>query len=180
MIGVVLAGGGSRRMGIDKATVELAGRPLIAWVVDALEAVCPRVVISGNDWEGRQRLDDHPDYEGPVAGLAAALELGDDVLLVGVDQPWVRVETLAALADRSGTAVPTADGAAQVTCARYLRTLDLGQSDGSLQSVAKNAGLVERETWSTWGEDGRSWFSVDRPEDLATGLERFGLPQPPM
>lgn len=164
-------------MGVDKATVELAGKPLIAWVVDALETVCP-VVISGRNWEGRERLDDHPDFAGPLAGLAAAL-VDDDVLLVAVDQPWVRASTLAELANQAGTAVPFDQGLAQVTCARYSPQLDLGQNDGSLQSVVNESNLVPVETWSAWGEDGRSWFSVDRPEDLETGLERFGPPQPP-
>lgn len=166
-------------MGVDKATVELAGQPLIAWVVGALETVCP-VVISGREWEGREQLSDHPEFHGPLAGLAAALELNDDVLLVAVDQPWVRVSTLTELAQLQGTAVPTDQGVAQVTCARYSRNLELGRNDGSLQSVADESSQVHSEIWSTWGEDGRSWFSVDRPADLEQGLERFGPPQPPM
>jgi hypothetical protein len=32
---------------------------------------------------------------------------------------------------------------------------------------------VTPDTWVSWGEDGRSWFSVDTTEDLAVGLRRF-------
>ena len=35
---------------------------------------------------------------------------------------------------------------------------------------------VEPTSWQAWGEDGRSWFSVDAPQDLTVGTERFGLP----
>ena len=37
-VGVVLAGGAGRRMGGAKATALLAGRPLVAWAVEALRA----------------------------------------------------------------------------------------------------------------------------------------------
>ncbi len=178
MIGVVLAGGASKRMGRDKALVEVAGQPMIAWVIDALAAVCPRVLISGRDWNGWPRLDDHPHFEGPLAGLAAALDLGEDVLLVGVDQPWVRSETLASLAEHRG--VPVDQGLPQVTCGSYQSSLDPRSGDGSLQSLVLPEDLIPENIWRSWDEDGRSWFSVDRPDDLATGLERFGSPQPPM
>ena len=32
---------------------------------------------------------------------------------------------------------------------------------------------VEPEEWRSWGEDGRSWFSVDTPEALQLGLSRY-------
>ena len=30
---------------------------------------------------------------------------------------------------------------------------------------------ITEPVWRSWGEDGRSWFSVDRPEDIEIGLE---------
>ena len=35
---------------------------------------------------------------------------------------------------------------------------------------------VAPQTWMDWGEDGRSWFSVDEPRRITLGLERFGPP----
>ena len=35
---------------------------------------------------------------------------------------------------------------------------------------------VSHDTWTDWGEDGRSWFSVDERQDIARGLERYGPP----
>ena len=164
-------------MGRDKATVELAGAPLIAWVTGALETVCSEVVISGRNWEGRRRLDDHPDFKGPLAGLAAALEMGDDVLLVAVDQPWLRPATVQGLAAQVGTGVPVDEGVPQVTCARFDRAVDLSINDGSLQSIVRPQDHIALDAWSRWGEDGRSWFSVDTPADLEAGLGLYGPPE---
>src|SRR5439155_15648809 len=46
-IGVVLAGGGGRRLGgAGKAGVELAGRPLLAWVLEALTGALDEVAVA--------------------------------------------------------------------------------------------------------------------------------------
>ena len=50
MIGAVLAGGASRRMGEPKALVELAGRPLIAHAVSAVaDAGLEPVIVAKPD-----------------------------------------------------------------------------------------------------------------------------------
>jgi hypothetical protein len=36
---------------------------------------------------------------------------------------------------------------------------------------------VGYDEWSGWGEDGRSWFSVDTPQLLAEGMARYGSPR---
>jgi Molybdopterin-guanine dinucleotide biosynthesis protein A len=47
--GVVLAGGASRRMGRDKAFLDLGGRPLIAHVLERMGEVCAETLIVAND-----------------------------------------------------------------------------------------------------------------------------------
>jgi len=44
-VGVVLAGGAGRRIGGDKATVELAGRPLLLYPLAAVRAVLRDVAV---------------------------------------------------------------------------------------------------------------------------------------
>jgi molybdopterin-guanine dinucleotide biosynthesis protein A len=172
-------------MGRDKAIVEVAGRPMIRWVVEALESVCHRVLISGRSdgWEGREVLADEPAIEGPLAGLAPALRLGDPVLVAAVDQPWVRSTTLAKLTAVGVSAVPLHEGSRQVTCACYYPDLAKEASreaarGGSVQSLLDRVQVLEitEGVWSSWGEDGRSWYSVDRPEDIDDGLRRYGAP----
>jgi len=181
MIGVVLAGGAGKRMGRDKAEVVVADRPMISWIVGALEPVVDRVVVSGRTggWEGHPGLPDFEGAAGPLAGLAASLQLGEPVLLVAVDQPWVRTATLANLASIGETVVPIHNDVRQVTCAVYYPlVLDSVGQAGSLQGLMDLAPPLEvtEPVWRSWGEDGRSWFSVDRPEDVATGLDRYGAP----
>jgi molybdopterin-guanine dinucleotide biosynthesis protein A len=168
-------------MGQDKAEVVVADRPMISWVIAALESVVDRVIISGRSgaWNGHAGLPDPEGVAGPLAGLAAGLRLGEPVLLVAVDQPWVRAATLAKLAAIGETVVPVHDEIRQVTCGVYYPgLLESVEQGGSLQGLMDHAPPLEvtEPVWRSWGEDGRSWFSVDRPEDVATGLERFGVP----
>ena len=191
-LGVILAGGVATRMGRDKALVELAGRPMVEWVAEAVRSVTTDILVLGRSGElaGLECVpDDHPARRGPLAGLATALRLADGrpVLLVAVDQPWVRVDTLTALLDRAGpihAVVPIDGDARQVTCAVYPdswaeRAMAADSTDGSIQSLLDDLlhrPIKERE-WQAWGEDGRSWFSVDTEEALDEGLARFGPPQ---
>jgi molybdopterin-guanine dinucleotide biosynthesis protein A len=79
IFGVILAGGEGRRMGgVDKAFVPLAGRPLIAHVLDRLNPQVDRMLISANgdaarfaDFGCTVVADDAP--QGPLSGVLAAL-----------------------------------------------------------------------------------------------------------
>lgn len=78
-LGVVIAGGaGARVGGKDKGLLALAGRPLVAHVLDRLRLQCDRILIVAN-----RGLDDYAAYApvvhdetdghaGPLAGLVAA------------------------------------------------------------------------------------------------------------
>ena len=79
IFGVILAGGQARRMGgADKAFLPLAGRPLIAHVLDRLEPQVERVLISANGDAARFQgfgCPVVPDAtpQGPLSGILAAL-----------------------------------------------------------------------------------------------------------
>lgn len=76
VIGVVLAGGKSSRMGRDKATLELAGEPLLLRARKVLQAAgCSRVLLSGAprpNWTDETITDVAPE-SGPVGGIISAL-----------------------------------------------------------------------------------------------------------
>lgn len=76
---MILAGGEARRLGgVDKARVPLAGRPLIAHVLDRLEPQVERVLISANGDASRfahlgcEVIADTRS-QGPLSGILAAL-----------------------------------------------------------------------------------------------------------
>ena len=79
-VGFVLAGGESRRMGTDKALVELGGRPLIAHAIGILAAAGVPAFIAGTRPEARAQLEVFapllPDVQaglGPLGGVCTAL-----------------------------------------------------------------------------------------------------------
>lgn len=76
---IILAGGGSRRMGTDKGLLDFGGVPLISRIAEQLVPMFRQVMISANDPEkyGFLGLDVVPDLEpgaGPLMGIASALE----------------------------------------------------------------------------------------------------------
>jgi len=95
LVGVVLTGGASRRMGRTKALVEVDGVPMAARVGAALAgAGCESVVLFGGDPTELASLTlpvlpDPYAGEGPLGGVLGALELyedrSDDVLIVACD-----------------------------------------------------------------------------------------------
>ena len=50
------------------------------------------------------------------------------------------------------------------------------RADSIRSLIAGRSEAIAADVWQTWGEDGRSWFSADTPEDIETGLGRFGPP----
>jgi len=93
-LGVVFCGGESRRMGADKALLEVRGRTLLEGAIATLTEVCDEVLLaSGPEARygdtGRRAVVDRVVGGGPLAGLEAALAEASER---GVDGPrWVAV-----------------------------------------------------------------------------------------
>jgi len=98
IVGAILAGGRATRLGgVDKGLVEIHGRPLVSWIIDALAPQVDCLVINANRNEDRYRQhgfpvvpDRLPDHQGPLAGIAAVLAEvppGGAALTVPCDSP---------------------------------------------------------------------------------------------
>ncbi len=103
VFGLVLAGGESRRMGQDKATLRRAGQSQLAYVVHLLDELVERVFVSARadqqDDTERSRFEQIVDrYEGlgPVAGILSAMDEYPDVdwLVLACDLPNIDAPTL--------------------------------------------------------------------------------------
>ncbi len=180
-MGVILAGGAATRMGADKAMFAFAGKPMIDHVAAALEEAGLAVVIAGRAGlvRGHHAIPDIRDYGGggPALGLASVLRRfpRTDVFMAAVDQPLLRPATVRELMKISGDAVvPEAGTHPQVTCAVYrhqcLPVLEemLREGESKLRSLLPRVTttLVPETRWTAWGEDGRSWRSLDTPEEV--------------
>ena len=105
--GLILAGGAGRRMGQrDKGLVEWRGKPLIAHVSERLKPQVTNVLISCNRNFARYRefafrtvADDRAGFQGPLAGLEAALPYieSDILVMVGCDMPLLPVDCVSRL-----------------------------------------------------------------------------------
>ncbi|MGU3494948.1 molybdenum cofactor guanylyltransferase MobA [Xanthobacteraceae bacterium A53D] len=112
LTGLILAGGLGRRMGgVDKALVDLAGRPLLSHVLDRLAPQVDQILLSANGPPERFAAfglkvmpDTLPDHPGPLAGVLAGMEalaghLPDHALLLSVpaDAPLIPADLAARL-----------------------------------------------------------------------------------
>ena len=93
------------------------------------------------------------------------------------DQPLLIPDTVTSMLQLHGAAVvPIADGTRQVLCAVYrdtclepLEALLATDPAPSLQRLLDDLPFrtVLEAEWRGWGEDGRSWRSIDTPDELA-------------
>jgi len=180
---IVLAGGAGRRLGgVDKASVLVGDRSLLDRVLQAL-AGAGRIVVVGPPRTlppGVLSTSEHPPGGGPVAAVAAGLELvrAPLVTVLACDLPFVTAETVARLA-----APLTADGAATCDGAHLLdegarrqpltavyRTLSLRAAVAALDQVWGSpmrgliAGLLMVDVRASAGQawDCDTWNDVDR------------------
>ncbi|MFV0308630.1 MAG: molybdenum cofactor guanylyltransferase [Desertimonas sp.] len=123
-LGAVLCGGGSRRMGQDKALLRLDRVPMAERVALALEAGgCAEVVMIGGDEAGlraaigRRWAPDRWPGEGPLGGLITALEAaeGRGAVVSACDLPDLDGPTVRALLDAADAAPSDVDAVVAAT-----------------------------------------------------------------
>lgn len=134
LFGLVLAGGRSRRMQRDKASLEYRGTPQLARAMDLLRPFVQRVFVSvradQRDEPTRAAYDTIADVTpnlGPMGGIHAALHTHPDKawLVLACDLPFLDAKTLQyLLAHRATARLATAyrsstDGQPEPLCAIY-------------------------------------------------------------
>lgn len=175
--GVLLTGGTSARLGVDKATLVLDGETLAARACRQLRAVCETVVEVGPGWTSAPATRETPLGAGPlvalIAGVDALLRTGHDasVVLLACDLPGVE-PVLARLADASPDRVTMPideHGRRQYVCARYspdaiLRARELvGAGERSLHRLLVELGPAKVDDVDGFAPG--TFADIDVPDD---------------
>jgi molybdopterin-guanine dinucleotide biosynthesis protein A len=179
----VLAGGASRRLGRDKASLVAGGETLAARAARKLSTVCAEVALADRGRRliaGLPSLQDGPG-EGPAAGILGAARAypGRALLVLACDLPEVPESLLAALAaEEADWAVPRREGRLEPLCARYgpaaLAALAESVAAGDLapHRLAGISTLAIRflDDFARFGDPGRMFLNLNDPADLARWL----------
>ncbi len=191
VVGVVLAGGASQRMGRDKALIPLGGVALAELAALKLEPLCDELLVADGGREllpGRRSVADGAG-RGPAAGIlgAAAVRPDDDLLVLACDIPLVPGDLLAHLAgerDRADWIVPGRADRLEPLCALYrpraVAALARQVAGGELGPHR----LIGRDDLSTlrlgeaqletFGDPATMFANLNRPEDLERLVGQFG------
>jgi molybdopterin-guanine dinucleotide biosynthesis protein A len=182
----VLAGGASRRMGRDKATLRVGGVELASLVLAAAAQVADPVVLVAPQGHPARRVAAPAVADpglGPLAALTAALDAleAEHVLVLAADHPGLRVPLLAHLVALAGEADAVAcrrGPRLEPLVAVYRRAPALAAArsrlagpPGGRSLLGLLAGLrtlvVEEPDWRRIDPDGQSFADLDDPADLA-------------
>jgi molybdenum cofactor guanylyltransferase len=98
--GIILAGGKSSRMGIEKGLQELCGKPLIIYAIEALSGLCSSILISSSS-DAYKSFDYHVVSDefpgiGPMGGIYSAMRQSktEKNIVLSCDLPFVTTELL--------------------------------------------------------------------------------------
>ena len=177
-IGIVLAGGAGRRIGGDKAMVELEGRPLLHYPIAVLRAVLDEVAVVAKQSTILPALDvevaiwleaDEPRH--PLVGVIHALRCarGRPVVVLAGDMPFVTRGLVTALArERARGAVavvPRAAGQLQPLCARYDPRALMAFAGCDFEAPVGDVVAALSPRIIDWPDD-EPFFNVNHPEDI--------------
>jgi molybdopterin-guanine dinucleotide biosynthesis protein A len=185
--GALLAGGRGTRMGGNKPLVEIAGRPLFMYALDAFQSAGLRTSIVAKPSNGLAAYEGtgHPpagyveepeDPVHPLLGIATALEsLGSPIVVCACDMPLVTGELLEWLAAQEGhdAVVCRAGGYLQPLLGRYgpalideLNAAVAGGASGRVfvEGLGERARVVDEDELSRFGAIDRLLLDVDTPE----------------
>ena len=190
--GLVLAGGRARRMaGRDKGLIELAGRPMVHWVVQRLVPQTASVLISANrnveryadlGFEVIRDADD--GFLGPLAGISAGLTQAVTPWLVTVpcDSPLLVTDLVVRLSvavPEKGTGIAVAYDGNRLQPVFSLIHRDLAPDlVDFLHSGGRKIDLwLDRHVWARVDFSDRPdmFLNINTPEELADLEKRLQL-----
>ncbi|QPC87994.1 molybdenum cofactor guanylyltransferase MobA [Mesorhizobium sp. NBSH29] len=188
---VILAGGRSRRMGgTDKPLALLAGRSLIAHIIERLALQATPLAINANGDPARYASfglpilsDPLEGFAGPLAGILAAMEWAHEtgashVLTVAGDTPFIPRDLAAKLSTvlmpndtrisiaQSRERIHPVIGLWPLTLQRALRDHLAQQDRRKVMAFIEMAGFVVADFSTTGTDEADPFFNINTPDDL--------------
>ena len=188
-LGYILAGGGSRRFGRDKALVELDGKPLVSRMRELLASVTSGVTLVAAPGKhgnlGVSTLTDRWPGEGPLGGIVTALmntaatrEAPEWNLIVGCDMPfltreWLNYLTERSLAGRAEVVVPRSASGLEPLCACWRtsgaetlrRAFENGVRKVTEAMKQLKMEIVDESEWKRFDSAGRLFWNMNTAAD---------------
>ena len=182
--GVVLTGGKSSRYGINKAYVKVCGTPMIVKVIDVMRQLFKNIVLITNDPEeyaslGLSMYEDIVKGLGPLGGIYTALmsikeEAG---FFVACDMPFIRkelIEYMIEVGSGFDAVVPRLEDKMEPLHAIYSkecipaikRVIDNGEFQVNKIYPKISIRYVDREEIARFDPEFKSFFNINRPDDL--------------
>lgn len=188
LLGVILAGGQSRRMdGIDKYGISIGGKTLINHISERLSPQVTNLIINAQDTNilaGVKVVPDQESHLGPIGGLYSALNyaLENDyrkIVTVPCDTPFIPydfVEKLLGIKDStcviaySGGRLHPVLGLWDVSIINDVKT-SIESGEYTLMKLIKKLDYIE----CRWTEKPDPFFNINTPEDIKVAESRFIL-----
>ena len=183
----VVAGGKSRRMGQDKAWIDVGGAPLIQRVIDVLATVADEVIVVANDERygtlGVRLVADRFPDGGALGGIATGIGAAshDTILVAACDMPFLDAAVWQLLLDRQGGAdvvIPVIGKEYETLHALYtkacLPAMERALAAGRMRVISffdeVRVRPVDAASIRAVDPDLRSFTNVNTPEELAAAL----------
>lgn len=184
--GLLLSGGASRRMGVDKASIRVGGQPAASRAATLLSSVADPVWEVGPSHCHLPHVLEDPPGSGPVGAVAAGWQAltaaghRGPVLVLACDLPLMTTRLLRWLAEvpTKSTVIPVVEGRAQPLCSRWSaadlhRLVELFAGGyRAFKTMYENLDIafVDEREWGA-AASARIFTDTDAPEDL----ERLGI-----
>lgn len=182
----VQAGGASSRMGQDKALIPLAGQPVIQHVLESVQSLADRIIITTNKPDDYRFLElplfqDQNPVAGALEGLRTALQASQAqrTLVVACDMPFLQrglLEYLFQQAAQADVTIPRWNDRLQPLCAVYsqncLQAVEASLAAGDKRMISfhdqVNVRVLDADEVARFDSQGLSFFNLNTPEDVAT------------
>ena len=183
----IMAGGKSKRMGQDKAWIELDGEPLIKRVADVLALVADEVIVVANDPKyeslGLRVVRDRYPTGGALGGIATGIgaAANDTVLVAACDMPFLSTDLWRLLLGHAGEAdvvIPRIGGEYETLHALYTKAcvpqMARAIAENRLRVISffdqVRVLAVEEPELRAVDPTLRAFTNVNTPEELASAL----------